>query len=211
MTKVKTRSYNDELIDKIAEDINAALAVKTSTDPEKTAQQHVPLPQILAALESQLSWLGGIMCDWTPEVSETRRRIHLIAELFFCKGRNGHVPFSADSLVEITAYIDALPKTLGFDYVPVLQREAALLIPRTVERAYDVNELLPSFFTWKNNKHVLQNRLLIVGLFLMFFRTVLEMNSYRHFQYDIAADTILDAMSLYEIRPKLDDIIRKGL
>ena len=167
-----------------------------------------------AATEAKLARIAGIEDTPHPSYAETRRRIHVVAEQFFCADwmyDMSHVTFSADQLAKITAYVNALPKPLGYDYVPVLQREAALLIQRTIEYAYDADEMLRSFFIWRKNCSFLHDPLLIVGLFLLFFRKALEINYYRPFRYDLAVDAIMSWHSEEEIRNDVNIIIHRGL
>ena len=174
----------------------------------------IPLMSMEAATEEKLARAAGVGGNPHPAYAETRRRIHVIATQFFSVEwmfNRPPVTFAADRLAEITAYINALPKPLGYDYMPVLHREAALLIPRTIEYAYDVDEMLRSFFIWRENCSFLHDPLLIVGLFLLFFGKTLEVNFFRQFRYDLVIDAIISGQPEPDIRCSVNNLIHRGL
>ena len=174
----------------------------------------IPLMTMEAETEAKLARLVGIDDRPHPACEETRRRIHVVADQVFCTGWDPEMPsmpFSAVQLAQTTAYIDAFPKYLGYDYLPVLRRDAALLIPLSVEYAYDVNEMLRSFVIWRRNFRFLHNRLLIVGLFLLFFSNTLKQNFYRQFRYDLVVDAIMSQLPEADIRRDVNSIIQRGL
>ena len=174
----------------------------------------VPVQSMEAATEAKLARIAGIEDNPHPYYAETRRRIHIIATRNLCAERIPEMPltkFSADQLVGVTAYINALTKPLGYDYMPVLRREADLLIPRQIEYVYDVGEMLRSFSIWRKNCRSLHDPLLIVGLFLLFFRKALEINYYRPFRYDLVVDAIMSWQSEAEIRNAVNNIVHRGI
>ena len=174
----------------------------------------IPIMTLEAATKDSLARVAGLSDTSSPYCMETRRRIHVVTEQVFCSewapGRLP-MPFSAETLAKITVYIDAFPKQLGYDYPSILQREARLLVPRPIEYALDVDELLQSFFIWRANRGLLHNRLLIVGLFLLFFRKVLELNYSRPFRYDLAVSLIISGRSENEIRQEVNRIIHEEI
>lgn len=175
-----------------------------------------PVLSMEAAAEAKLAQITGIYDNPHPACAETRRRIHVVAEPFFCAGwdwdpEKPRIPFSADQLAKVTADINALPKPLGYDYMPVLHREAKLLIPKPIERPNDVNEMLRSFFIWRKNCDSLHDPLLIVGLFLLFFRKTLEVNFFRQFRYDLVIEAVMSWKNEFEIREDVNRIIHQGL
>ena len=174
----------------------------------------IPLMDMEAATEAKLARVARVDDNPHPAYAETRRRIHVAATQIFCMEWMFNMPpgiFTADWLTKITAYMNALPKPLGYDYVPVLRREAALLIPRTIGDAYDVDEMLRSLFIWRKNCCFLHDPLLIVGLFLLFFLEAQKLNFSRQFRYDLAVDAIMSWKSEVEIREDVNSILHQGL
>lgn len=174
----------------------------------------IQLMSMEAATKTKLASIIGIADDPSPLCGETRRRIAVIADHVFSAGWTFDTPpmrFAADELAKITAYINAFPKPLGYDYMPVLHREAELLIPSAIECPYDVGEMLRSFFIWRKNFIFLHDPLLIVGLFLVFFRKTLEMNYFREFRYDLAVEEIMSWKTEFEIRENVNHIIHRGI
>lgn len=174
----------------------------------------VPVQSMEAATEAKLARIAGIEDNPHPYYAETRRRIHIIATRNLFAERIPEMPltkFSADQLVTVTANINALSKRLGYGYMPVLRREAELLIPVRVDYVYDVDEMLCSFFIWRKNCRFLHEPLLVIGLFLLFFRKVLEITNYRPFRYDLVVDAITSWQSESDIRYSVNNIIHRGL
>lgn len=172
----------------------------------------MPLLSLEEATEQKLAQIAGLHEIPFPPAWETCRRIHVVSERIFCREWNANAPilsFSAEGLAWITSYLDAFPKPQGYDYTQVLKREAELLVPRPIENALDVDELLQSFFIWRMNRGLLHNPLLIVGLFLLFFRKVLELNFDQPFRYDLAVDTLMSSRTDAEIRREVNQIIHQ--
>lgn len=174
----------------------------------------MPLLSLEEATEQKLAQIAGLHEITISPAWETCRRIHVVSERIFCREWNANAPklsFSAEGLTWITSYVDAFPKPQGYDYTQVLKREAELLIPQSIENALDVDELLQSFFIWRTNRGLLHNPLLIVGLFLLFFRKVLELNFDQPFRYDLAVDTLMSSRTDAEIRREINRIIQQEI
>jgi hypothetical protein len=174
----------------------------------------IPIMNLEENTEAKLASLLGLEKDPHPASRETRRRIHVVAERAFSPEwfpEKPPIPFSGEALAKITAYIDAFPKQLGYAHSAILQREAGLLIPRPIEYALDVDELLQSFFIWRNNRPFLHNQLLIVGLFLLFFWKVLTLNQGHPFRYDLVVSLIISGRTENEIRQEVNRIIHEEI
>lgn len=156
----------------------------------------------------RLFFIAGLASDLSQPAAETRRRIHRLGEWIFT-GMCKHYPFSAKSLAEITAYIDALPKPLGYAYRQTLSREAELLIPQPVFDEIDVGELLQAFRIWHYNRGQLNCGLLGVGLFLLFFHRCIVVTQ----GADIRWDRVVDCVMLSRedtLRYEIQNILNEG-
>lgn len=134
--------------------------------------------------------IAGLASDSSQPATETRRRISQIGERIFM-GLDPYYPYSARSLSEITAYIDALPKPLGYAYRQTLSREAELLIPQPLFDEIDVGELLQGLRIWRNNRGHLNCGLLGVGLFLLFFHRCVVVTHGADIRWDRIVDCVM--------------------
>ena len=60
--------------------------------------------------------------DYSASAVETRRRIHIIVKNFILAPAGKEIDFSAETLAKLTAWFDAMPKNLGYLYLPTLER-----------------------------------------------------------------------------------------
>ena len=114
--------------------------------------------------------------DYTAAAVETRRRIHILVETLLLKKQEKDLVFDAATLTKITAWFDVMPKNLGYFYLPTLEREAKILIPKAIHCPLDKSELLNSVIIFFINAHNLNCPQLIVGLYIILFYAL------RHFK-----------------------------
>lgn len=193
--------------------VGVLLSEESNTAFVQPFDRFFPLRTMITAIEEKFFYIAGLTYDSSTFATETRRRIHIVSERIFCAEKELmlSIPFTSEQLVKLTAYIDAMPKSLGFDYMPVLQREAGLLIPEAIEHPLDESELLRSFFIWRRNYYFLHNTLLGVGLFLLFFHTVIKNNFYRAFRYDLVIDAVMYGQNEMEICMNVKRLIQEAL
>lgn len=114
--------------------------------------------------------------DYSAAAVETRRRIHIIVKNFILEPEGKEIDFSAETLANLTAWFDAMPKSLGYSYLPTLVREAKILIPEPIHYPLDATEFLNSVVNYFFNRQNLNCPQLIIGLYVMLFYSL------RHFQ-----------------------------
>ena len=161
----------------------------------------------------ELMKLVGLETDYSQHALETRRRIKLMLQ------RIGHTewgadyyPFSKESLMYLTSYVNAMPNTLGYDYHRCLEEDASFLLPdKLTHNPFDVNELLQFLFMYKINRQFLRIPIVGVGLFLLFFYTCLQTNCGREFRFDLAVKAAMSGLPEETIRTEVERIIYQGL
>ena len=162
----------------------------------------------------ELLKLIGLETDYSQHAMETRRRIKLMLQKigYTGWGADDYYPFSKESLMHLTSYVDAMSNTLGYDYHRCLDEDASLLIPgKLIHNPLDVNEFLHPLFTYKFNRQFLRIPMIGVGLFLLFFHTCLQTNYGREFRFDLAVKAVMSGLPEETIRTEVERIIYQGL
>lgn len=149
--------------------------------------------------------IANMTYDLSQPAIETKNRICLIGGRIFMRACK-YYPYSARSLSEITAYIDALPKQLGYAYKQTLCREAELLIPQPVSKEIDVGELLQSLESWLDNRNQLNCKLLGIGLFLLFFHHCVVVTKGANIRWDRIVDCVMTSRR-DQLRNNIQNII----
>ena len=158
--------------------------------------------------------LAGLENDYSRHAMETRRRIKLMLQRIGYTewGADDFYPFSKESLMHLTSYVDAMSNTLGYDYHRCLDEDASLLIPgKLILNPLDVNEFLQPLFTYKFNRQFLRIPMIGVGLFLLFFHTCLQTNYGKEFRFDLTVKAVMSDLPEETIRSEVERIIYQGL
>ena len=161
----------------------------------------------------ELLKLVGLENDYCRHVMETRRRLKLMLQrIVYTEWRADYYPFSKESLMHLTSYVNAMPNTLGYDYHRCLDEDASLLIPgKLILNPLDVNEFLQPLFTYKFNRQFLRIPMIGVGLFLLFFHTCLQTNYGKEFRFDLVAKAVMSGLPEEAIQSEVERIIYQGL
>ena len=162
----------------------------------------------------ELLKLIGLETDYSQHAMETRRRIKLMLQKigYTGWGADDYYPFSKESLMHLTSYVDAMSNTLGYDYHRCLDEDASLLIPgKLIHNPLDVNEFLHPLFTYKFNRQFLRIPMIGVGLFLLFFHTCLQTNYGKEFRFDLTVKAVMSDLPEETIRSEVERIIYQGL
>ena len=161
----------------------------------------------------ELLKLIGLETDYSQHVLETRRRLKLMLQrIVYTEWGADYYPFSKESLMHLTSYVDAMSNTLGYDYHRCLDEDASLLIPgKLILNPLDVNEFLQPLFTYKFNRQFLRIPMIGVGLFLLFFHTCLQTNYGKEFRFDLVAKAVMSGLPEETIRTEVERIIYQGL
>ena len=162
----------------------------------------------------ELLKLAGLENDYSRHAMETSRRIKLMLQRigYTGWGADDYYPFSKESLMHLTSYVDAMSNTLGYDYHRCLDEDASLLIPgKLIHNPLDVNEFLHPLFTYKFNRQFLRIPMIGVGLFLLFFHTCLQTNYGKEFCFDLVAKAVMSGLPEETIRTEVERIIYQGL
>ena len=130
----------------------------------------------------ELLKLVGLENDYCRHVMETRRRLKLMLQrIVYTEWGADYYPFSKESLMYLTSYVDAMSNTLGYDYHRCLDEDASLLIPgKLIHNQLDVNEFLQPLFTYK-------------------------------FRFDLVAKAVMSGLPEEAIRSEVERIIYQGL
>lgn len=107
--------------------------------------------------------------DYSAPAVETRRRIHILVKNLILDPAGKEMDFSAETLARLTAWFDAMPKSLGYLYLPTLEREAQILIPKPIRYPLDKTEFLNSVVNFHLNAQYLNCPQLVIGLYIMLF------------------------------------------
>lgn len=110
--------------------------------------------------------------DYSAPAIETRRRIHILVKNLILDPAGKEMDFSAETLARLTAWFDAMPKSLEYLYLPTLEREAKTLIPEPINYPLDVDEFLNSVVNYFFNMQNLNCPQLLIGLCIMLFFTL---------------------------------------
>ena len=161
----------------------------------------------------ELLKLIGLETDYSQHVLETRRRLKLMLQrIVYTKWGVDYYPFSKESLMYLTSYVNAMPNTLGYDYRRCLEEDASFLLPdKLTHDPLDVNELLLFLFMYKINRQILRIPMTGVGLFLLFFHSCLQTNYGREFRFDLAVKAVMSGLPEETIRTEVERIIYQGL
>ena len=162
----------------------------------------------------ELLKLAGIENDYWRHAMETRRRIKLMLQRigYTGWGADDYYPFSKESLMYLTSYVNAMPNTLGYDYRRCLEEDASFLLPdKLTHDPLDVNELLQFLFMYKLNQQFLRIPMIGIGLFLLFFHSCLQTNYGREFRFDLAVKAVMSGLPEETIRTEVERIIYQGL
>jgi hypothetical protein len=161
----------------------------------------------------ELLKLIGLETDYSQHVLETRRRLKLMLQrIAYTEWGADYYPFSKESLMYLTSYVNAMPNTLGYDYRRCLEEDASFLLPDNLTHdPLDVNELLLFLFMYKINRQILRIPMTGVGLFLLFFHSCLQTNYGREFRFDLAVKAVMSGLPEETIRTEVERIIYQGL
>ena len=161
----------------------------------------------------ELLRLAGLENDYSRHATETRRRLKLILQrIVYTEWGADYYPFSKESLMYLTSYVNTMPNTLGYDYRRCLEEDASFLLPdKLTHDPLDVNELLQFLFMYKLNRQFLRIPMIGVGLFLLFFHTCLQTNYGREFRFDLAVKAVMSGLPEETIRSEVERIIYQGL
>ena len=161
----------------------------------------------------ELLKLVGLENDYCRHVMETRRRLKLMLQrIVYTEWGADYYPFSKESLMYLTSYVNAMPNTLGYDYRRCLEEDASFLLPgKLIHNPLDVNEFLQPLFTYKFNRQFLRIPMIGVGLFLLFFHTCLQTNYGKEFRFDLTVKAVMSDLPEETIRSEVERIIYQGL
>ena len=161
----------------------------------------------------ELLKLIGLETDYSQHVLETRRRLKLMLQrIVYTEWGADYYPFSKESLMYLTSYVNAMPNTLGYDYRRCLEEDASFLLPdKLTHDPLDVNELLQFLFMYKLNRQFLRIPMIGVGLFLLFFHTCLQTNYGKEFRFDLTVKAVMSDLPEETIRSEVERIIYQGL
>ena len=130
--------------------------------------------ELLATEKLCTLWLHP--ADYSVYAVETRRRIKILVREIIFNPAAKQMEFSAEKLAKMTAWFDAMPKTLGYLYLSTLEREAKILIPASMLFPLDKMEFLNSIVKFYMNAQYLNCPQLIIGLHIMLFFSLRSFN-----------------------------------
>ena len=185
-----------------------------NTSPFQPVNSNISIDAMEENTVHELLKLAGLENDYSRHAMETRRRIKLMLQRIGYTewGADDFYPFSKESLMHLTSYVDAMSNTLGYDYHRCLDEDASLLIPgKLIHNPLDVNEFLQPLFTYKFNRQFLRIPMIGVGLFLLFFHTCLQTNYGKEFRFDLVAKAVMSGLPEETIRTEVERIIYQGL
>ena len=141
--------------------------------------QHLPFSRMstLSIEQNKAMWqlfeLVGLTQQAGYEAYETRSRCLNLASTI-SEGLLTSHPFSSESLIKFTSYIDAFRKP-GFIWQKQLENEAIFIIPQPPLFGIDLEEFMQSFRILFSNFYILSCAGdLTLGLFLLFFHQVIS-------------------------------------